>query len=209
MNRICLIISLFVLSTIVGARLVLAAHFVHNQEDSDIRLVKRFLKSTKELKYHFQYHFTGTLSPIPKDIESGLKQTFSSCRFLVAKVRGSFDLPYDDYHLILIIDSKSNKVISFVWGEFWVLPPSQSFKHILKGHNAKSKENAINQVKLLAALITSSTNGKIGEATMQEGKVRVELIENNHSFATLEVKVDKHFRFGTLINKRAEGGTWW
>jgi hypothetical protein len=211
-KRISFFFLLFVLSVIAQTAFVLAAPRTIEQEVADNQLVEEFLESTKEMEYKAQLRFTGKFHPIPNDLKSDLQQAFPSYRFLIAKVQETFHPPnYDEWHLILVTDSASSKVISFIWAEYWMLPASSTFKKILKGHKAESNQNAVDKVKLLASLITYPTNCKVGHAAMENGKVKIELLSNKDDqlIVTLEAKINKKLQFDTLTNKRANGGRFW
>jgi hypothetical protein len=108
------------------------------------------------------------------------------------------DPPAKEYELILIADADTAEVTAFVWGSYWTLPPSISFARILKGHQARSKEDALNQLKSLAKLIAHTNNDEVGKAISKNEKLKVELLRGEGVFRILEVKIDKHLRLGRL-----------
>jgi hypothetical protein len=202
------LISAVLITVVVGR--VSARYNAVNQDEADKLLVEEYLKTTPEIEYHYDFRFTGKFRPIPDDLKSDLQQAFPEYRFLIAKVLGIFHPPYKEYHMILVIDSKSNVVKSFVWGEFWMLPTASTFKNILKEHKVKSKEEAINHVKLLARLILYTIDGEVGDAAIQGETLRISLLTTKTKpISTLEVKVNKKFRFGVLYNRRIDNGRWW
>ncbi|HEX3251927.1 MAG TPA: hypothetical protein VHS05_21000 [Pyrinomonadaceae bacterium] len=157
-----------------------------------------FLNSSSELRKSFNCRFTGEFLPIPRRLQADLRQAFPAYRFYIAKMEVYIDPPPKEYDLIVLADAKTEEIAAYVWGSYWTLPPSASFEHILQGQQAKSKEEALNQVKLLAELIVHTNNDKVGKAITEKRKLKVELLRGDGVFRILEIKIDKELRLGRL-----------
>jgi hypothetical protein len=75
----------------------------------------------------------------------------------------------------------------------------------LKGHQAKSKDDAVTQVKTFAKLIVFANNDKIGNAKIEQGKVKVELMRGEGFSGILEVKLEKNLQFDRLTITEPNG----
>jgi hypothetical protein len=181
-----------------------AAWNQHQDSVRDAKLVA-FLNTNPELRKSFTSRFTGEFRSIPKDVRADLEQAFPAYSFHIAKMEVYLDPPAKEYDLILIADAETAEVAAFVWGSYWTLPPSISFDQILKGHQAKSKEDALNQVKSLAKLIADTNHDEVGKVISEKGKLKVELLRGNGVFRILEVKIDKHLRLGRLTITGPDG----
>lgn len=171
--------------------------------------LKNFLEAAKELRDYsrtgYTSNFTGQLRQIPEELQSQLTKEFPQYRFHIAKMSVLIDAPPDTYDLILITRANTGEVQSFLWGEYWMIPGSASWAQLLAGYQATSKEDAINKIESLAKLIAYAAAANVGEATAKRGKLRVELLKDSKSFGFLEVKTDKHFRFGQLTLTGPDG----
>lgn len=165
--------------------------------------VINFLTASEELTNYslngFTTKFTENFISIPSEIKTELDKYFPAYKFYIAKMLVSIDIPARNYNLILITNSKSTEVESFIWGKYWVIRPSKSLSQIFKTLQAKSKEDAIAQVRSFAKLIAFTNNDKIGAAKIQNGKVKVELIRGEGVFSIVEVEINKNLRFGNLV----------
>ena len=178
-----------------------------HREDLQEGEVIAFLKTNSELQKSFTSRFKGEFRQMPDDLRTELKKALPEFRFYIAKMEVYLDPPAKEYDLILIADANTAQVASFVWGHYWTLPPSTSFERILKGHQARSKDDALNHVRALARLITYTSNDQVGKATARNGKIKIELVRGDGVFRVLTVQVDKRLRFGRLSITASNGKT--
>ncbi len=168
-----------------------------------------FLTANKELSDYsnngFTSKFTGELRSIPDDLQSELSQSFPAYKFYIARMTVLIDAPFKKYDLILIIDIVSAEVKGFVWGNYWTLHPSKSFPSLLKGHQTKSEDDAVSQIKTFARLIAFTSNDKIGDAKIQKGKVKVKFIKGKGVFSILEVGISSNLLFDRMAITKPNG----
>jgi len=126
-------------------------------------------------------------------------------RFYVARMDVYLDPPVKEYELIVLADAKTEEVAAYVWGSYWTFPPSASFERILQGRQAKSNKDALDQLKVLAKLITQTNNDEIGKGISERGRVKVELLRGEGVFRILELKIDKNLRLGRLSITGVDG----
>lgn len=169
-----------------------------HQEAAEQKKVVAFLNSNLELRKSFTSRFKGEFRPIPQNLAADLRQAFPMYRFYVAKMDVYLDPPAKEYDLIVLADAKTEEIAAYIWGTYWTLPPSTSFERILEGHQARSKEDALNQLKVLAQLIAYTNNDKVGKGISERGRLKVELLRGDGVFRILEVKTDKTLRLGRL-----------
>jgi hypothetical protein len=164
--------------------------------------LRTFLETGEELRNYsrkgYTSNFTGELRPIPENVEIALNKDLPEYKFHIAKMSVLIDPPQKSYDLILITSANSGEVQSFLWGQYWMMPPSSSFGQLLTGHQAKSTEDALNKVKSLAKLIAYTASAEVGQATAKHGKLNVELLRGKEVFGILELKIDKRLRLGRL-----------
>lgn len=179
------------------------------KQDEALKKIAAFLNRHEELRNYSKSGYTSSFSGELRSINDGLQielfSAFPERKFYIAKMNVLIDPPYKNYDLILITNAITAEVESFVWGNYWVIRPSNTFEKILKGHQAKSKDDAVNQVKTLAKLIVFANNDKIGDGKIQNGKVKIELIRGDGVFAILEVEVNKCFQFDRLTITEPNG----
>ncbi len=187
---------------IVFASMVLAQERLDKVAETKIKI---FLETSQELRDYSNHGFTslfsGNFRPIPNDIQTELNKNLPEYNFYVAEMTVLIDFLPRKYNLILIFDISTTEVKGFVWGDYWMLPPSKSFSSILKGFRVKSREEAINRVRALASLIVSASHdnvGTVGNAKIKKGKVKVEMIRGGGVFAVLEAKINSSLQFGSL-----------
>jgi len=173
--------------------------------------LKTFLETSEELRNYarngYTSNFTGDFRPIPINLQGALSEDLPEFKFHVAKMSVLIDPPQKTYDLILITSANTGEVRAFVWGNFWMMPPSGSFGLLLKGYQAKSKDFALDKVKSLAKLIAYAANVEVGNAKAGHGKLKVELLRGEGVFGFLELKIDKHFRLGRLSITAPNGKT--
>lgn len=203
------IIHLFLLC-IISLTLQLPSIFAQKTQDETAKKkIGNFLNNYKEFQNYsvtgFTATFTGEFQQLPNDIQFDLNRNFPRYRFNVAKMSVLIDAPLKFYNLILITDKNSAEIKGFVWANYRMLHPSDSFPFILQGHSAKSKENAVEQIKSIAGLIAFAGNENIGKAKIKDGKVTVELIRAEGISATLRAKIDKHLQFRHLVITEPDG----
>lgn len=164
--------------------------------------IAAFLNDCEELrdfsKYGFTSSFSGEFNRIPDDVQTDLAQNFPGYKFYIVKMNVLIDPPIKKYDLILITDINTTEIKGFVWVDYWMLPPSKSFETIFKGHQAGSTQHAVNQIKAFAKLIVSANNDKIGDAKVQKGKVRVQLLRGEGVSGILEVQINEFLQFDNL-----------
>ncbi len=197
-----LLILIFVISNETQAQKKQADEFEGN--------VKDYLNTSEELTNYslngFTSEFTGKFISILRELEDELVESFPNYKFSIAKMLVSIDIPARNYDLILVVDAKSKEIKGHIWAEYALIHPSKSFKNILKGHQVKSKDEAIKKVNSLAKLIAfASNNDKIGNAKVQNGKVKVELIRGEGVFGILEVEINKCLQFDRLTITEPNG----
>lgn len=204
-----IVIRVFLLVLLSAIALVAQTSSVTSNTQQDEAQRKKLVEylESQELKIQksFTCSFTGEFLSIPEDLQGQLAQAFPEYRFHIAKMVVFIDLPPKKYDLILITNTATEEVEGFVWGNYWTLPPSVSFEGILKGHQAKSKEEAISKIKTLVMLLVHTSNDTVGNAKIHRGKVKVELIRGDGVFRILEVKIDKRLRFGRLAVTGPDG----
>lgn len=194
----------FVLTVLVLAMLGASARalFSKGQEDARGSKAVEFLNTSKELRGNYSYRFTGEFRPIPADLQAELNHAFPQYDFLIASLIVTLDFPPKKYDIILVADSATGEIVSYVWGDYWTLGPSKSFKWILRGQKAQTKDDAVNQVKSLARLLAYAANdyqnNEVGRVIVKSGRVWAELIRGGGVFRVIEAKVDKQFKFGAL-----------
>jgi hypothetical protein len=126
-------------------------------------------------------------------------------RFYVAKMEVYLDPPAKEYDLIVVANAKTGEASAYVWSSYFTFPPSASFARILQGHQAKSKEAALEQLKVLAKLIAQTNNDEVGKGKSERGAVKVELLRGDGVFRILELKIDKDLRLGRLSIMAIDG----
>ncbi len=207
--RIYILALTFVIALFTNTSFVIAQE---NQVENTNNKIITFLETSQELrdysKNSFTSSFSGDFCLIPEDIQIELRQNFPQYEFYIAKMNVLIDPPASKHDLILITEKRTAEVKSFVWGDYWVIRPSGSFSNILKGFQAKSKEDAINQVKSFAKLLVSASKdniGIVGNARIKKGKLSVELIRGAGVFAILEVEINKNLQFDRLTITEPDG----
>jgi hypothetical protein len=182
---------------------------VRQKQDEFGRKITNFLNTSEELRNYskngYTSTFTGDFRSIPKALNNELNLAFPECKFYIAKMRVLIDAPSKDYNLILVTNAFTGYVKGFVWGNYWTICPSNSFKKILKGQQAKSEEDALSKVKTFAKLIVYTNNDQIGDAKIQNGEVNVELIRGKGVLGILKVRMNKNFKFESLVITDAKG----
>lgn len=202
--------SLLVLFCVVTLFLTIESVMAQEKKNaSEQEIIVSFLNASEELhnsvKYGFTSHFTGEFRTIPNELQSELSQNFPEYKFYIAKMLVLIDPPLVEYDLILITNASTAKVEGFIWGNYWMIRPSKSFEKVLKSHQAKSEEEAISQMKTFAKLIVFTNNDQIGNAKIQNGKVKVELIRGKGVFSILEVEMNKCLQFDRLTITQPNG----
>ena len=197
-----LLLLIFLSSNVVEAQ--------KKQSDEIESIVISFLNTSEELTNYslngFTSKFTGDFVPISDELEKELIEKFPDYKFYIAKMLVAIDPPAREYDLILVVNTKSKEIKGHIWGEYALIHPSKSFKNILKGYQAKTTEDAIEKVKLVAKLIAfTSNNDKIGDAKVKNGKVQVELIRGEGVFGILEVEINKCLQFDRLFITEPNG----
>jgi hypothetical protein len=204
-TQIMRLILLCAIAMVANATLVSA----QERQDEALKKVIAFLNGSEELRNYsdngFTSQFTGELLSIPDELQSELSQNFPEYKFYIAKMTVLIDAPSKKYDLVLIANTISGEIEGFVWGNYWTLRPSKSFQLLLKGHQAKSNDDAITQVKTFAKLLGFASNGKIGDSKIQNGKVKVELIRGEGVFGILEVEINKCLLFDRLTITEPNG----
>ncbi|HEV7646397.1 MAG TPA: hypothetical protein VGO50_20855 [Pyrinomonadaceae bacterium] len=167
-----------------------------------------FFSSSDELrnsaKYGFSADFTGAFRPISHELRSELEISFPEKIFSIAKMKVLIDLPPKDYDLILIAD-KNGRIEGFMWASYWMIHPSKSFEMIFKDHRIRSNKDALLHAKVLAGLITSLNDDRIGNIEMKNGEIKVELIKGQGVFGILHIKMTKKMRFNRVIITDPDG----
>jgi hypothetical protein len=144
-------------------------------------------------------------TPYEDELQSELGQHFPQYKFYIARMTVLIDIPSVKYDLILFANAVSGGIKGFIWGHYRTLRPSKSFRLLLKGHQAKSKDDAVTQVKTFAKLIVFANNDKIGNAKIEQGKVKVELMRGEGFSGILEVKLEKNLQFDRLTITEPNG----
>ena len=175
------------------------------QDAAEDEKVVAFLNSNLELRKSFTCRFKGEFRTLPQQLEADLRHAFPMYRFYVAKMEVSLDPHAKEYDLILLADAKTREIAAYVWGSYWTFPPSASFEHILQGHQARSKDDALNQLKTLAQLIAHTNHDEVGKGISERGRLKVELLRGEGVFRILEVKIDKTLRLGRLYITGVDG----
>lgn len=200
------LIFLCAVALVVASVTLISAQEKH---DEALKKITAFLNSSEELRNYsrngYTSTFTGELRSIPDELQTELASAFPERKFYIAKMNVLIDPPKRSHDLILVTNSITNEVEGFVWTDYWFIHPSDSFERILKGHQAKSKEDAVNHVKTFAKLIVFANNDNLGDARIQNGKVKVELIRGESIFSILEVEMNKCFEFGRLTITEPNG----
>ena len=194
-----------VLSLLILFQLLKAVTFASDKGQSEKikKKVIEYLNNNKELQERYFCRFDGGFRSFPIDLESELKKYFPTLKFIIARVKISPDLPPSKQSITLIIDSDTNKVIAHIWGAYWALRASSTFKDILLRQKVASEEEAVKAVKSLAELFIYGVeppillNDSVGKAYIQDKTVKVELVRGESAFL-LQVKLDKKIRFGKL-----------
>ena len=176
----------------------------HQDAAGDEKVVA-FLNANLELRKSFTCRFKGEFRPIPRNLQADLRQAFPMYRCYVAKMEVYLDPPAKEYDLIVLADAKTEEIAAYIWGSYWTLPPSASFERVLQGHQARSKEDALNQLKVLAQLIAHTSNDEVGKGISERGRLKVELLRGEGVFRLLEVKIDKNLRLGRLSITGVDG----
>jgi hypothetical protein len=194
-----LIVIFFGISLLPSTPAVLA----QDKQDEIIRSrVKAFLETSEELRNYarvgYTSSFSGEFRPIPEALEVELARNLPEYKFYIPRMAVMIDPPSKKYDLIVITNAVTGEVKSFVWGHYWMIRPSASFELILRGHQARSEEDALNRVKTLAKLISYTNNDEVGKTVSEKGKLKVELLRGEGVFHILEIKIDKHLRLGRL-----------
>lgn len=179
------------------------------KEDEVINKITTFLNTSEELRNYakngYTSIFSGNFREIPDELQMELNANFPEHRFYIAKMKVLIDPPYSNYDLILVTDADTAEVEGFIWGNYWMIRPSESFEKILKGHQVKSEDEGISQVKTFAKLITFVNNDKVGDAKSQNGKVKVELIRGEGVFGVLEVEMNDCLQFNRITITEPNG----
>ncbi len=170
-----------------------------------------FLQTDEELRNYskngYTSNFTGEFRSIPQDLLVELRADLPEYTFHIARMAVLIDPPQEKYDLMLISNSQTEEVCGFIWGHYWMIPPSKSFGMLLNGYQAKSKDAGLNKIRSLAKLIAYTSNGGVGRATAQAGRLKVQLLRGDGVFRILEVRIDKHLRLGRLSFTAPNGKT--
>jgi len=169
-----------------------------SRKEKQNKLYEYLTSQELNIQRSFSCSFAGELLPIQKDILSDLKISYPKYDFHIAKMNVYLDPPVKKFDLILISDSASKNVLGHIWGNFWTLPPSESFKSILKGLKSDSKNEAINKVKNLARLLVYPSNNSVGNITIKNKKIKAEIKSGSKVFRLLEIQITKELEFGNL-----------
>ena len=204
-TQIMRLVLLCVVALITNAMSVSA----QEKQDEALKKITAFLNASEELRNYsdngFTSQFTGETRLIPDELQAELTQNFPEYKFYIAKMTVLIDAPSKKYDLILVANAISGEVEGFIWGNYWTLRPSKSFEKVLKGHQTKSEDEAVSQVKTFAKLIAFTNSDKIGNARIQNRKVKVELRRGEGVFGVLEVKINKNLQFDCLIITEPNG----
>jgi len=195
---------LLVLSVVPATTQTMPLPLMSGQDQEWQSKVTEFLETNQELRKYYNCRFTGEFRSLPENLQAELEHAFPKYKFFIANMEVYLDPPTKKHDLILVTDAESGTVVSFVWFFSWTMP-SASFEQILLGDKVKSKEETLNRVKSLAELIVYTGNGKVGKATLQKGKITVEMLNGEEVFRILEVKIDKESRLGRLTIRRQDG----
>ncbi len=167
--------------------------------------IVEFLNTSEELRKSFSCRFTGQLHPIPDELQSELRQSLPMCKFYIARMKVLIDPPSDTFDVKLITDAVTGTVLGYVWDVYWILQPSASFESILKGRQAKTRDEAVNTVRSLAKLIAYSSKSKVGAVKGQRGRMKVELLAGNKVFGILEVRINSQLKFDRVAITGPDG----
>lgn len=171
-------------------------------EGTSVKL-KTFLETSDELRNYsrngYASTFTGEFGSIPENIQVELNRDLPEYRFHIARMSVQIDPPITKYDLILVTSAHTGEVQGFVWGHYWMMPPSESFGQLLKGYQARTKDEALIKVNSFAKLIAYGASAEASQATVGQGKVKVKLLRGHGVFGILEVQIDKRLRLGRLL----------
>jgi threonine dehydrogenase-like Zn-dependent dehydrogenase len=67
-------------------------------------------------------------------------------------------------------------------------------------------DEALLHAKVLAGLITSLNDDRVGDIEMKNGEIKVELIRGRGVFGILNIKMTKKMRFNRVIITDPDGG---
>lgn len=184
--------------------------FAQQTQDDGIELkIKTFLENSDELRNYaksgFSSRFTGEFRSIPKDLKLDLKNYFPEYEICVATMNVLIDPPESKYELILFFNVNAGRVDGFIWGNYWMMPASKSFRKTFMEHQAQSKESAIEQIRTLAKLIAWSHGDNAGTAKMQNRTITVELYRGEGIFGKLKVKMSRDLRFVDIFITDSNG----
>jgi hypothetical protein len=201
------LVAILLLGMVVSSQSVVGSQ--PQKSEATPTKLKTFLETGEELRNYpkngYTSTFTGEFRRIPEDLQVELNRDFPEYKFHIAKMSVLIDPPHTQYDLIVITSDDTDEVQAFVWGHYWMIPPSRSFDQLLKGHQAKAKEDALNKLKSLAKLIAYTASAEVGQATAKHGKLSVELLRGKEVFGFLELTINKHLRLGRLSISGPDG----
>ena len=192
------LLSLILLLLLLGI-LVVANDLQTGVNEKIATYLTRYLAEFNNREHSLHNKFYGEFIPIDNSLQSKLTETFSNHKFVMAKTRFTHWFPDDRAaNILLIIDKNNGEVIGHQWA-MWFSTASESFHQFLLGYPSKSKDDALNKIKVLSTLIVSSTaNGNVGQITSSKGKIQAELKWGNDVWRLFRVPIDDKLNFGRL-----------
>ena len=151
----------------------------------------RYLAEFNNREHSLHNQFYGELIPIQDALKAKLTETFSKHDFVIARTMYTHWVPNDgSANILLIVDKEKGEVVAHQWA-MWFSGASETFYQVLDRYPAKSKEDALNKIKVFSELIVFSTpNGNVGTSKLSKNKIELELKRGNDVWRVLQVPID-------------------
>ena len=195
-------------AVVLSAAVVVAGPMVRDEGDASTAVVR-----AKITKYFASDEwtvrkttFTGRFLEIPKELELPLAGTYPRWRFTIVEMSMDLDISHMNVKLIVLSDAKTGSVEGYAYELGRDMSPR--FAQVLKGEIARSEQDAVDRLAILAMLFLSTADGstwtvlqpRLGAAWWDRTSIHVEMIGMYAPFAELTMPYDENLRLGVVSN---------
>lgn len=181
----------------------LCSTLAYEQEKNSSQKIAEFLKTDREVKTETnEWRFTGKFIAVPEQLQNDLLNSYPKHRFSLVEMGFCGHPPCHSYPLIIITDSQTGEVVSFIRHLNWGIA-AKSFNHLFDIYQAESQEDIGNKLVALGKLIAlTDERGSLGRVKQKKNIVSVELFWGDGVWRRLEMKSNSKFQIKgmTLLN---------
>lgn len=163
--------------------------------------LRNYLTEYNNRPHSLRNRFSSEFVPMPEELEKSLRTTFPRHRFTVAKTYFSHWKQDDgSANIIVVTDAVSGEVVAHQWALNFSDRASESFYEFLSSYPPASRQEALDEVKVLSSVMFAGlVRGTVGKVKFEGNTITSELLWWGEPCRILKVDVGKDMKFGRII----------